>query len=236
VSGWGGYSRPSARLSTPTPTSAVAPIAARIDVKLSRPLRQPATESATRFLHALSDATSVPSERFELVEVSATRRFVTFDVFGDDKSAATSRATTRALDETLRRLVASPDALTRIEPPIDLRFGVRRQPELDGYDADDPFGSLRSEQLLAGASREGVGTVEHKAGRITFAIFALVFGVVCCWPICSSVIGQLRECCGQPASGASHQGLLELDDELEEGEDTPRGARGSHASRCSNED
>ena len=117
-----------------------------------------------------------------------------------------------AVDELLKRLVAHPAALGRLDPPLDLRFGVRRHPDPADYDEGDPILSLQPAQLLAGAAiggRAEEGTTEFRAKRITFAILVLVFAVACCWQVCASVVESIRDACGiasdggQPSSRAS---------------------------------
>ena len=87
--------------------------------------------------------------------------------------------------------VSKPAALRKLDPPLDLRFGVRRQPDYEAYDPQDPFETTRSEQLLAGAANggkrftlDGDGTewLDHSARRFTFFVFAAIFGVACQGP------------------------------------------------------
>ena len=236
VSGWNGYSHPSARVATPAAASAVAPGGARVDIKLASALQPPVSDGARALLRALAEAVGVPSSQISLVETSRTGGVVTFDVLADSVAAASGwEATKHAIDELLHKLVASPTVLGRLTPPLDLRFGVRRQPDIDSYDPEDPFTSLRSTQLLAGASTGGrrwegsdQSAVEHSARRITFLIFAIVFGCACCWPVCSSAVEQLRDLCGggggAEASGgatpaSARKGLLAGDDGEDDGED-----------------
>ena len=110
------------------------------------------------------------------------------------------------VDELLKRLVAHPAALSRLDPPVDLRFGVRQLPDPADYDESDPVLSLQSTQLLAGAAiggraEEGTSELEIRAKRITFVILVLVFTVACCWQVCASVVESIRDACGLGSGG-----------------------------------
>ena len=173
---------------------------------------------------------SASSSTFLTLEVAPPGAAAAWD--GDGPSSPRApKVSGLDVDLYLKELVAHPALLGRLSPPVDPRFGIRKQPHPADYDPSDPLSSLSSTQLLAGAAAsvrgfsDDEGSTEFRARRITFAILACVAAVACCWPVCSSIVEQLREMmAGGEAAGAPfgsrggtrHAPLAQDVDELDE--------------------
>jgi len=94
----------------------------------------------------------------------------------------------RTVSDSLATLTA--DKLVLESLGVDMRFGVLRQVQVEGYEPTDAR-AMFSEQLIAGAAsgqEAGRAREEQAAARqLTLGLIVLILGCCCCYPLLSLI-------------------------------------------------